>query len=103
MLLRQFSSVLNMIRLRHSHRAIRTGLPIRSRNGSTPALKNDAKLTGWLCKSDRIWTVRPSRRNIWLQAEFEQIKPRQETPMALRKFIIERDIPQVGSLEREQL
>jgi hypothetical protein len=66
-------------------------------------LKNDAKLTGWLCKSDRIWTVRPSRRNIWLQAEFEQIKPRQETPMALRKFIIERDIPQVGSLEREQL
>jgi uncharacterized protein DUF4242 len=26
-----------------------------------------------------------------------------ETIMALRKFIIERDIPQVGSLEREQL
>jgi Protein of unknown function (DUF4242) len=26
-----------------------------------------------------------------------------EDPMALRKFIIERDIPQVGSLEREQL
>src|SRR5580698_5323312 len=27
----------------------------------------------------------------------------QEKPMALRKFIIERDIPEVGSLEREQL
>jgi hypothetical protein len=26
-----------------------------------------------------------------------------ETPMALRKFIIERDIPAVGSLDREQL
>src|SRR5580698_11070731 len=27
----------------------------------------------------------------------------QEKPMALRKFIIERDIPEVGSLEREEL
>jgi hypothetical protein len=30
-------------------------------------------------------------------------RARQEETMALRKFIIERDIPDVGSLEREQL
>jgi hypothetical protein len=36
-------------------------------------------------------------------AFLERSKPSREKPMPLRKFIIERDIPKVGSFEREQL
>src|ERR1700692_2344994 len=36
-------------------------------------------------------------------AFLERSKPSREKPMPLRKFIIERDIPKVGSFERDQL
>ena len=36
-------------------------------------------------------------------AFLERSKPSRENPMTLHKFIIERDIPKVGSFEREQL
>jgi hypothetical protein len=45
------------------------------------------------------WTIRAHRYKVAIGRH----RAHQEETMALRKFIIERDIPDVGSLEREQL
>jgi hypothetical protein len=68
------------------------GRPIDESIGDPAAGLNHATNISWA----ETW---PSRRGV-ARCAIPQVL---EEPMALRKFIIERDIPAVGSLEREQL
>jgi hypothetical protein len=53
--------------------------------------------------SEHGWTTSQKRYKFHTGRPVKNAFRQKETQMALSKFIIERDIPEVGSLEREQL
>jgi hypothetical protein len=62
---------------------------------SREIVKSISRLTTLCLTASRIHTFPPSRP--------EDVTPAEKEIMALRRFVIERDIPKVGTLDREQL